>query len=95
MTDLDDLVDVLLDDRMLVEVAEAVRDDERYAELVRVCATLSGGEAGTLSLVFGEVSDALDADPAALWAVVEADAPAVAFGELLRAHHDGMRAAVT
>lgn len=90
-TEVSELVSVLLDTHMLVEVADAVRDDDQYEVLAQVCAELSGGEAGTISIVFAEVCDTMDVDAAALRAVVDADAPAVALAELVRRHHDGMR----
>lgn len=88
---IDELVDVLLDSHMLVEVADAVRDDDQYEVLAQVCSTLSSGEAGTIGLVFGEVSDILDADAAALRAVLDADSPAAALADLVRQHHDSIR----
>ncbi|ONI79720.1 hypothetical protein ALI144C_23475 [Actinosynnema sp. ALI-1.44] len=88
-----DVVWLLVEQHFVFELVEALKDGGAgFPVLVAACAGVSGGDEATISVLFGEVSTALDA-PGELDAVLDsAEGPAVALAGRVRARHDVWRA---
>jgi hypothetical protein len=67
-------------------------DDEGQAELLTVCAGVSSGDVASLSLLFRELADRFDQEPASQDEVLNADMPAAALAQLITARSIALRA---
>jgi hypothetical protein len=86
---LTEAVPLLMEQHFSVELIEAVLGDpDGIDPLLVVCARMSGGDAATLSVVFGELSACFDRTPHAVEAILDSFAPAAEFAEWLGEFYD-------
>jgi len=90
--EVEESVPVLLRQHFLLELVEAVVDDEEgFGELLTVCRGVSGGDEAAISLLFGELSERFDREPGVVGEILDAPSPAAAFAAHVNAHNDRIR----
>jgi len=88
----DESVPLLVPLHFALELVEAVLNDEDgMKKLLEVCGGVSGGDDAAISMLFRDLSNQFDQDPAAADEILDAWSPAAMLAEKVKAQNERTR----